>query len=182
MSSKFNFDLRSDDWQRKLPEKIIIGRSDLETDEHVVLKLLAYILLHRERLEISPNLHNEDIPFIPGVVQLDYQLNPALWVECGNCTVQKLDKLAVKVHDAEIWAVSRSQEAMNHLLRQMDHAKLRRNRYHFIAFEDEMFEELLRLLHTRNEFYLVHVDFEPPALQFDFNGLWFDVPFYKADF
>lgn len=112
MSSKFNFDLRSDDWQRKLPEKIIIGRSDLETDENVVLKLLAYVLLYRERLQISPQLHNENIPFIPGVVQLDYQLNPALWVECNDCTVQKLDKLAVKVHDAEIWVMNRTPEVM----------------------------------------------------------------------
>ncbi|HEY1172509.1 MAG TPA: YaeQ family protein [Verrucomicrobiae bacterium] len=182
MSSKFNFDLRSDDWQRKLPEKLIIGRSDLETDEHVVLKLLAYVLLFRERLELSPNLHNEDIPFIPGVVQLDYQLNPILWVECGECTVQKLDKLAVKVHEAEIWVMLRSPESMANLLRQMEHAKLRKKRYHLVAFEEEMFDEMLRLLHTRNQFYLVQAGFEPPTLQFDFNELWFDVPFYTAKF
>lgn len=182
MSSKFNFDLRSDDWQRKLPEKIIIGRSDLETDENVVLKLLAYVLLFRERLQISPQLHNENIPFIPGVVQLDYQLNPALWVECNDCTVQKLDKLAVKVHDAEIWVMNRTPEVMAQLVRQMIHAKVRRDRYHLVAFDEEMFTELVRLLHTRNEFYLLQADFEPPALQFDFNGLWFDVPFYYEKF
>lgn len=182
MSSKFNFDLRSDDWRRKLPEKLIIGRTELETAEHIILKFLAYIILYRERLEIGPNLHNEDIPFIPGVVQLDYQLNPALWVECNDCSVQKLDKLAVKVHEAEIWVVLRSPEAMADLLRHMTHAKLRKNRYHLIAFDAEMFTELTHSLKPRNDFYLVQAELEPPNLQFDFNGLWFDVPFFMEKF
>ncbi len=182
MGGKFNFDLRSDDWRRKLPEKLIIGRSEMETGEHVVLKLLAYVLLFRERLEISPNLHHEDIPFIPGVVQLDYQRDPVLWVECGECTVQKLDKLAVKVHEAEIWVMNRSPEVMAQLRRQMEHAKLRRDRYQLVAFDEEMFNEMVSHLHTRNDFYLVQAEFEPPALQFDFNELWFDVPFYVEKF
>jgi uncharacterized protein YaeQ len=182
MSGKFNFDLRSDDWRRKLPEKIIVGRNDLETDEHVILKLLAYVLLYRERLEISPNLHDENIPFVPGVVQLDYQLRPTLWVECGECTAHKLDKLAVKVPEAEIWVMNRSQETMAQLLKWMEHGKLRRERYHLVAFEEEMFSEMLRLLHTRNELFVVQAEFEPPNLQFDFNGLWFDAPFFYERF
>jgi uncharacterized protein YaeQ len=179
---KFNFNLRSDDWRRKLPEKLIIGRTELESVECVVLKLLAYVILFRERLEISPNLHDEDIPFIPGVVQLDYERRPALWVECGDCTVQKLDKLAVKAHEAEIWVMLRSPDALAQLVRQMTHAKVRKNRYHLIAFEEEMFTEMVRLLHTRNDFYLVSAELEPPSLQFDFNETWFDVPFFIEKF
>jgi len=182
MSGKFNFDLRSDDWRRKLPEKLIIGRTELETAEHIVLKLLAYVILFRERLEISPNLHDEDIPFIPGVVQLDYEKRPALWVECSDCTVQKLDKLAVKAHEAEIWVMLRSPDALAQLVRQMTHAKVRKNRYHLVAFEDEMFTEMVRLLHTRNDFYLVQAELAPPTLQFDFNETWFDVPYFIEKF
>ena len=37
------------------------------------------------------------LAYVPDVVQLDYELRPKLWVECGECTVQKLDRLAVKV-------------------------------------------------------------------------------------
>lgn len=64
----------------------------------------------------------------------------------------------------------------------MTHAKVRKDRYNLVAFDEEMFTEMVRLLHTRNEFYLLQADFEPPALQFDFNGLWFDVPFYYEKF
>jgi hypothetical protein len=40
-----------------------------------------------------------------------------------------------------------------------------------------MFDELEALLRTRNEVFWFSGRFDPPQLQFDFNGLWFDAPF-----
>jgi hypothetical protein len=45
-----------------------------------------------------------------------------------------------------------------------------------------MLEELERLLTSRNTFFWVAGDFDPPRLQFDFNGLWFDAPFTLVHF
>jgi hypothetical protein len=40
-----------------------------------------------------------------------------------------------------------------------------------------MFDEICGLLRTRNDILWVSGTFDPPNLQFDFNGLWFDAPF-----
>ena len=108
MSAKYSFRLESRERRRELPGKIVIGQQATETPAHVLLKLLAYVLFYRERLQIEPSLHQDSIPFTPDVVQLDYHLHPVLWVECGDCGVHKLHKLAVKVPDADIWVIKRS--------------------------------------------------------------------------
>ena len=182
MSTKYSFRLQSRDHRRALPDKVIIGQQDTETVTHVLLKFLAYLIFFRERLQLETNLHQESIPFVPDLVQLDYELRPKLWVECGECSVNKLNKLAVKVPDAEIWVLKRSPEAVAHLLKAMAREDLRRNRYRLIALEPEMFDEMIALLKPRNEMLWVTGDWEPPNLQFDFNGLWFDVPFTVHEF
>ena len=100
MSAKYVFHLDSQDRQRNLPHKIILGRQETETIAHVALKFLAYVLFHRERLQVETNVNLASIPFTPDVVELDYELRPKLWVECGECGVGKLHKLAVRCPDA----------------------------------------------------------------------------------
>ena len=177
MTGKYSFNLRSRDKKRDLPDKLIIGRNSTETLTRVVLKFFAYVLFYRERLQIETNLHIDSIPYIPDVVQLDYELRPALWVECGECSVAKLDKPAVKVPDAELWVMKRSVEDANDLRAAMEKADLRRNRYNVAGLDSEMFDETCGLLQTRNQILWVSGSFDPPNLQFDFNGLWFDAPF-----
>ncbi len=177
MSAKFSFHLVSQEKRRSLPPKIIIGRQETETVANVALKLLAFLIFFRERLQIEANLHQDDIPFVPDLVQLDYELRPKLWVECGACGIPKLHKLAVKVPEAEIWVVNRSLAEAEQLLHAMAKAELRQNRYQLLALESEMFEELCALMQNRNELTWVRGGFDPPGLQFDFNGLWFDAPF-----
>ncbi len=182
MSAKYSFHLRSGDRKRDLPEKIIIGRNPTETLAHVVLKLLAFLLFHRERLEIEARLHLDSIPFVPGLVQLDYELRPALWVECGDCGAARLHKLAVKAPDAEIWVVKRSLLEIEQLMESMAKQELRRNRYHLAGLDAGMFDEVCELVRSRNEIFWVAGSFEPPQMQFDFNGLWFDAPFHVLRF
>ena len=40
-----------------------------------------------------------------------------------------------------------------------------------------MFDEMCKLLGTRNAFTWFTGEFDPPHLQFEFNGLWFDSAF-----
>jgi uncharacterized protein YaeQ len=177
MSAKFTFDLVNQDRRRDLPGKIIIGLHENETVVHVLLKLMAFVLFHRERLQIDANLHMDSIPFVPDLVQLDYELRPRLWVECGEPGVNKLHKIAVKLPDAEVWIVTRSATSAQHLALAMAKAELRVGRYHLVGLDPEMFDELCGLVQTRNELTWVCGEFDPPNVQFDFNGLWFDAPF-----
>jgi uncharacterized protein YaeQ len=177
MSSKYIFDLRSEDRRRVLPGKLIVGQKENESLRHVMLKVLGYVLFYRDRLEVEGKLHNDNIPFEPDLVQLDYTLTPVLWVECGECSVSKLHKLAVKVPEAEIWVLKPSAAEARHLVAAMEKEELRKDRYQVIGFEDGMIEELGALMKARNEFFLLQAEFEPASLQFDFNGLWFDCGF-----
>lgn len=177
MAGKFSFHLKSTDARRPLPPKIIVGQRDSETPAHVLLKLLGYLLFHRERLQIEPRLHDDNIPYLPDVVQFDYTLRPALWIECGECSVEKLDRLAVKVPEAELWVLKRSPAETADLARRMARQELRRNRYNLLALDPALFDELESLLRPRNEVFWVGADFNPPSLQFEFNGLWFDGTF-----
>jgi uncharacterized protein YaeQ len=179
---KFSFQLSSGDPRRALPRKIVIARHPGESGDAVLLKVLGYLLFFRERLQIEPSLHTEGIPYTPGLIQLDYELRPVLWVECGACPVQRLDRLAVKVPDAEIWTLTTSAGEAQQLLQAMTRAELRRQRYHVIGLDAGMFAELRGLLQSRNEVFWVGADFEEGTLQFEFNGLWFDAGFERTRF
>jgi len=182
MPGKYSFHLQSADPRRDLPRKLIIGQRDTETPAHVLLKLLGYLLFHRERLQIEPPLHDDNIPYLPDLVQFDYTLRAALWIECGECNLQKLDRLAVKVPEAELWVLKRSPAEADSLLRLMTKHELRRDRYQVIGFDVAMFDELEGLLRPRNEVFWVAGTFDPPGLQLDFNGLWFDTAFEVTRF
>jgi hypothetical protein len=197
MSSKYSFTLESEDRRRPLPSKIIIGRQDTETVYHVGLKLLAFIYFFRDRIQIEPDLQNWNIPFVPDIAQLDYSLQPILWVECGECGVNKLNKLAVKVPEAEIWVVKRSLAAAHDLLRAMGKDELRRDRYHLLAFDQNTFEEFAAMIGGRNHLSWFKTTVEPAGrewtneiipqdqeheMHFDFNGLWFQMPFHLLRF
>jgi len=182
MSAKYTFQLESRDGRRALPQKIIVGRQDTETILPVALKFLASVIFFRERIQLEANLRMDSIPFVPDLMQLDYELRPRLWVECGECGVGKLHKVAVKLPEAEIWIMKRSPEAAKHLFEAMKKEELRRNRYHILGLDAEMTAEFCKLIKPRNELLWVRGDFEPPHLEFDFNGLWFDAQFTVLEY
>jgi uncharacterized protein YaeQ len=177
VSAKYSFQLQSRDRRRPFPHKLIVGQNDDEGPAQVLLRLLAYLLFFRERLQLEVSLHDDAIPFVPDLVQLDYELRPVLWVECGDCSVAKLDRLAVKVPEAAIWVIRRSLAEAEQLQTAMRKADLRRDRYHLVGLDATMFDEILALMQPRNRVFWVGGAFDPPGLEFDFNGLWFEGPF-----
>lgn len=178
MSAKYAFSFQSEEARRPLPAKLIIAQQETETVIHVGLKLLGFLLFARERLQVETNLHDDNIPYLPDLVQLDYEMRPALWVECGECSLAKLDKLAVKAPVAEIWVVKKSPADAAALLRAMEREELRRGRYGIIALDPDGFVEVCTHLQSRNEITWFGADFAPESvMQFDLNGLWYEVPF-----
>lgn len=177
MGAKYTFKFESHDKKRLLPGKILLAQDDTETLAHIMLKMFAFVLFFRERLQIEGDTHNEMIPFQPDLIQLDYEMRPRLWIECGECGVNKLNKLAVKVPDAEIWIVKRSLAQAEHLFAAMTKEELRRNRYNLLALDAEMFEEVCGLITERNTLVWYGANFELRNMQFEFNQLWFDASF-----
>jgi uncharacterized protein YaeQ len=177
VGAKYSFRFESRDRRRALPGNIIIAQNDTETIAHVMLKMLGFVLFYRERLQIEGDVHNDSIPFQPDLVWLDYDMRPKLWIECGECGVNKLHKLAVKAPEAEIWVLKRSLAQAEHLLAAMAKEELRRNRYQVLAFDHEMFDELCGLVSARNTVVWFGANLELGLMQFEFNQLWFDSTF-----
>lgn len=177
MSARYAFGFVSREARRPLPSRLIIAQHETETIAHVALKLLALLYFARERLQLETSLPDDSIPFVPDLVQLDYELRPALWVECGECSVAKLHKLAVKAPGAEIWIVKKSAAEAGQLLRAMEREELRRNRYSLLVLDPEGFAEVCTALRPRNEVIWYGTTAGPAAMQFELNGLWYDLPF-----
>lgn len=182
MVTKYVFNLQSQDNQRDLPSKIIIVQKREETVVEVLQRLFGYLILYRDRIQMQTDLHDEYIPFVPDLVQLDFQMQPAFWAECGECTPKKLNKLAVKVHEGEVWIVRSSREAVEELTHQMDKAKSRRNRYKILRLDEEMIAEISETLQLRNDVTWYSSRFEQGQAQFDFNGLWFESEFEVVEY
>jgi len=174
VSTRFNVRLTSELANHPLPPKLLLAQNPLEPLTHVLLKLLACVMFQRDRLQIEPRLHDDNIPFIPDLIQLDYELQPALWIECGETPAAKLDRLAVKAPRAELWVVLRSAAEIDSLITEMRRLDLRRNRYRLLGFEATIFDEMLALLAIRNELTLYRLDFGERLIQLDFNGVWFE--------
>jgi uncharacterized protein YaeQ len=177
LSAKFTFTLTSEDRKRPMPHKILIGQQPNETVRHIALKCLAWLLFCRERLQIDTDVQNDSIPFVPDLAVLGYDMRPLLWVECGECSVSKLHKIAVKCPEAEIWIVKKSITDARHLLATMEKEELRKGRYSIVALDLEFFDEVCGLIRERNEVYWYRGDFDPPEMRFELNELWFETTF-----
>jgi uncharacterized protein YaeQ len=182
VSARHAFSFVSQEARRPLPSRLIIAQHETETIAHIALKLLAHLYFARDRLQLETNLHDDSIPFIPDLVQLDYELRPALWVECGECSVAKLNKLAVKVPEAAIWIVKKSPADADSLVRAMEREELRRDRYSLLVFDPEVFQEVCAALRPRNDVVWFGTTEEPAAMQFELNELWYELPFEVRSF
>lgn len=171
------FNFRSLERRRPLPPKILLLQENQKPLETVLLKLFGYLLFYRERLQIQPSLEDEYLPFIPDFVQLNYEGRIALWVDCGETPLTRLDRLAVKAPDAEIWVVKGSFDEAQDLLRRMHSQGLRSGRYGVVGLDSSMLGEVTGLLKLRNDITWHRGGFDPALMQFEFNGLWFESEF-----
>jgi uncharacterized protein YaeQ len=183
LAAKYTFQFVSDDRRRPLPHKLLLALQPNESNRHIALKLLGWLLFWRERMQVETEVPDDSIPFVPDVCVLGYDLRPQLWLECGDCGTAKLHKVSVKCQEAEIWCLKRSPAEAEGLLQQMAKDELRRGRFGVIAFDPPFFDEVAGLLRERNTLHWFRggLGGEPgidePTLQFELNGLWFDTTF-----
>lgn len=78
-------------------ESLVAARHPSETAEHMVLRVLAYCLLHEERLELGPGLSDGESADL-WTRDLTGQLTT--WVECGAADGDKI--LKVMLHESGV--------------------------------------------------------------------------------
>jgi hypothetical protein len=85
--------------------KVIVAQGPQETFDNLALRLAGYVLFWElePQMEISPKHPAlERVEFHPDFIALDAAGDVALWGECGNVSLNKLDKLTRRYPHARI--------------------------------------------------------------------------------
>lgn len=98
MQEKFTFNLETPRFKKKM----ILFKEEQETREHVVLKLLSYVLFYDPALKIEVGIGAHYKPDL--VIEGDHGV-PVLWIDCGQVTLRKFDAIVTKYRKTRILIV-----------------------------------------------------------------------------
>lgn len=111
--------------------KLVMYKGMSESPEHIVLKLLSYILFQkRPKIEHYANQHHK--PDL--VIQDDYTVT--LWVECGEVSIKKLDKVSTHNNKADIFVVKETVRQATDYKEKADKKIRHPERVTYIGFKD----------------------------------------------
>ena len=143
----------------------------------MTLRLLSYALLYEENLQINGRPLNEDAPYQPSFGKWNLQGQIEVWGECEPDDFKRIKKIATKT-PASRWIISVSSQLQAEQAKAaLKRNKLRKDRFKIVYFEEELVQEMSEQFERKNALTWIHGEFNPPVLQFDFNGLWFDSTF-----
>lgn len=149
MIEKLTFDLQAElPGAPKIREKMILVKSDLESREHVVMKLLAYLLFYDPRLKIekSVDMHYKPDLVIPG----DHGV-PELWIDCGKIALKKVDSLSRKLKTSRLIIVKETRRDLHNFRLTIDKKVENADRVEYLAFEDGFVQGIASSLQRTNE-------------------------------
>ena len=173
LSTKLTFALASDEKARRLPHKIVISQNQCETLDHVLLKALAFVIFHSDRLRLEVDLELPGVPFVPDLVALALDGRPELWIECGEVSLHKLEKLTLKLTDCDIWVVKKTAGEVAKTLELARRNIKRLGRVQLMTFDHGFLPDMLRIATGANSIHLVKL-VPGEMMQLVFNDLWFE--------
>jgi hypothetical protein len=122
--------------------RLVMAQGAQEPFDHVALRLAAYALFWEvePKVEISPK-HPAlaSVEFKPDFIALDEGGGVRLWGECGNVTLNKLDKVARRFPQARIAALRASEAEGRRLRSDLRESVDRHERVEILAFRTEDF-------------------------------------------
>jgi len=138
---KYTIDLTHHDESRKL----VFVRTSNESERHLALKLLAYLIFFDEQpqVEVAVGQH-----FKPDLVCVEGR-DVTLWVDCGDITLHKLDKISTTNHRARIVVVKATQTIAARYKQQAERKVRRPERIRYIGFDAGFVDEFVAALTTR---------------------------------
>lgn len=134
--ARLNIDLSINDYDREIfaERRTVVELREGEGIAHVALKLLGMALFHAPGLVTEPVMDDDD-RFRPDLLLRSDDGRPALWVECGQCRVQKLDKITFKHYDARVIVLKRTAREANELMGRCNGEVRRLHAIEFIGFD-----------------------------------------------
>ncbi len=170
MNEKYTFDLEFA--RNRL--KLILVKSDLELRNHVVLKLMAYMLFFDPRLKIEAgvDMHYRPDLVIPG----DHGI-PELWIDCGKVAVRKVESLTSKLKTTRIIIVKETLGELNQFRRLVDKKIEHADRLQYLAFEPNFVASVAGAMAKTNELTLY--DVMDQVIGVALNGEVFETTLYR---
>ncbi len=147
---KFTFDLVAPE----VREKLILVKADMELREHIVLKLLAYLLFYDPRLKVecSVDMHYKPDLVIPGEHGV-----PELWIDCGQVAVKKVESLSAKLKSSRVIILKETKREMESFKKVIEKKVQHFDRVEYLSFEKGFVSGLAQALERVNEWTLYEV-------------------------
>jgi len=136
------------------PDKFVVKMAPSEVPWHIALKVLGYVLFFDRKPKIEQDVGQH---YRPDLFCWDeYQEKVALWIDCGNIAVKKIDKVATSMgKTGEFYILRRTKKDAERLREQIKNIK-HPERVKIIAFGDGFVDELAERIEATNllEFHI----------------------------
>ncbi len=147
MSSKYTFHFNDN-------SKIVQERRGGESERHIVLKLLGYLLYYghgEQRPQIEVRVTNDKRDYRPDVVAFDAEGAITLWIDCGQITLQKVDDLTRRLPHAALVVIKTTCREMEGYALQAAKKVKRSANVVFLGFDPEFVPALIGGLGHNNQ-------------------------------
>ncbi len=129
--------------------KVVMGRAEYESDEHVLLKFLAWCLFYHPRLAVEKKMDGD---FEPDLILQDYDMAVLRWIECGKVSINKLDKLTRRYPVARFYVLLAGRRDLEMIEKQIARKVERSSKIRLACFKESAFvPTLLPALAGMNE-------------------------------
>jgi len=149
--ARLNVDLSVNDYDRNLFEtrKLVLELRENEGMGHIALKVLAMALYFDAKLQVEPAF--EDEKYKPDLLLRGDDGRPALWIECGQCRVQKLDKVTFRHYDARVVMIRATEREARDIAARCAGEVRRLDAITFVGFDSGFVDALSDTLMGRND-------------------------------
>ncbi len=119
-----------------------------ESMRHVMMKLMSYIMFYQENLliEAPADQHHK-----PDLVRFNLRNEPIQWIDCGQTSIQKLERISSRNRLTYIEIVKATMGELESYYKQANARLANPERVRYWSFRDYFIEELGELLHGRHE-------------------------------
>ena len=170
----YHVDLKSHDPGRRLPSHLEIIRHEWEGPRHLCLRILAYVVVFQEGMEINGKPLNEDAPYQPSFGLWDITGDVIVWGECLPEDFKRIKKITTKSPRSQLVIAGDSDAWAERVAIAIKRQKVRPGKCRILHFEAAMLTEMESVLDRRNEITWAQCDDETGEFQLVFNHLWLE--------
>ncbi len=145
MIEKFSFEIQL----AKTKKKLILVKAVSERREHVVLKLLAYMLFYDPELKVEVDI---GMHYKPDLVLLQPgEQVPDIWIDCGQVTTLKVQSLAKKLKRSRIIFMKETHRELYQFKKLIEKKVEDESRIEYVAFDDGFVPGIAEALERTNQ-------------------------------